>query len=342
MIPRASTYIGALIAIGAASPGCDIYNGDTTGESGMLGFYEPNEYPGDTEASSVGFERPLALGARADAWVIGPGLSSLSSATTDDAEIVSASLVVYPIVLRGVSEGTTTLHVTTGAAADTLPITVVRPDGARVWEWRPSAPLALGIPESAFGHAYALRPGASIIIAAEPRAGSTPLLGFDLFDWIIEPPLVSDDGGGGAAVNTRSFTALGSSGVAHVSTQLGGDAEIVTLAATDAITLKAYSVAAYPSAPTEITRIAPADVATFALVGEDAGGRLVRPSRADDAAFELTVVSGTVTILEATLGGRFVQMRACTGTGTVRIAYLDATLDLPIEVRAEAADSGCP
>lgn len=252
--------------------GCDIYNGETKGESGVLGFYEPNAYPADLPSSAVGFERPIALGARADVWILAPGLSSITSATVDDPEIVSLSLATYPIMLRGLAPGTTTLRVATSGGSDTLPLTVLRPDGANLWVETPTPTFSFSVPDSFFGSGSALRPGASVTVAAEPLAGATPLLGFELFTWTVEPPLLSDDSAG-SAVNTRHLTALGASGVARVTTQLGGELELVTLAPTDPVTLRAYSVVAFPDPPTEITALAPADVASFAIAGTDAAGQ---------------------------------------------------------------------
>jgi hypothetical protein len=73
----------ALVAL-VALAGCKIYGGQQNGQNGSLGFYEPNDYAADQTTSGVGFERPIALGARADAWVLSPGISSLGSATVDD------------------------------------------------------------------------------------------------------------------------------------------------------------------------------------------------------------------------------------------------------------------
>jgi len=323
-----------------ALAGCKIYGGEKKGQSGSLGFYEPNDYAADRTTSAVGFERPIALGARADAWVLSPGVSSLGSATVDDAAIVSVSLAIYPIVLRGLAEGTTTLRVSTSSASDSLALTVVRPDGARLW-----APAvertAFGVPDAFFGKGAALRSGASVRVAAEPLAGTRPLLGFDLFQWSIDPPLLSH-GSDGPTVNTRRFTALGMGGVATVSTQLGGSFEIVTLSNSEVPTLKIYRAVLSPNRPTAITALEPQDIEGFLLGANDGAGHYVVPGPQDQAQFAVDVASGNVAVLEAKLSGRLVSLRACAGSGTLRLRYLGAELLIPVEVTAEAADPACP
>src|SRR5690606_27511699 len=110
-------------------------------------------------------------------------------------EVVSVALSSYPIELRALSEGTATLRVTASNGSDSLPLSVVRPDGARVWVLAP--PPFLDRPDSFYGNGYALRPGAVLRVAAEPRAGTTALLGFDLFQWSIDPELLAHEADAG-------------------------------------------------------------------------------------------------------------------------------------------------
>ena len=331
--------LGLLLAA-CALPGCDIYGGQKKGESGILGFYEPNDYPADKTTSAIGFERPIALGARADAWVLGPGISSLTSATVDDPQIVGASLLVYPIVLHGRAEGRTTLHVSTSSAADELALEVVRADGARLWA-PTTETISFAVPDSFFGKGAALRPGASVRVAAEPLAGTRPLLGFDLFEWTIDPPLLSHVADG-AVVNTRRFTALGQSGLARISTQLGGSFEITTLSTSYVPTLKLYRDPLGAGLPSEITALEPQDLATFLFGATDAAGHYIVAGPQDDAQFQLDVTSGTVVLLEAKRTGHYVTLRACAGTGTVRLRFVGGELLVPITVTPAVADKACP
>jgi hypothetical protein len=339
-VPAAPAFL-SLIALIAASTlsGCDIYAGKTDGEDEMLGFYEPREYPADSGSSVLGFERPIALGARADVWVLGPGLGTLQTAEVDAPEIVSVVFNFYPIELRALAEGTTTLRVTASNGSDSLPLEVVRPDGARVWVL--SATPLFDKPDGFYGQGYALRPGASLRVAAEPRAGSMALLGFDLFEWSIDPELLAHDADA-QVVNTRRIEALGKSGIARITTQLGGDVEIATLSAEDTPTLKLYSFANDLANPIEVTELGPGDLGGFALVANDAAGRYVQPSTADDLTFAAAITSGSVVLLDAELSGRFVSLRACAGTGTLQISYLGAERSVPIEVTPDVADESCP
>jgi hypothetical protein len=331
---------GVALVVLVALAGCKIYGGEKKGESGRLGFYEPNDYAADQTTSGVGFERPIALGARADAWVLSPGISSLASATVDDSAIVSVSLAIYPIVLRGLAEGTTTLRVSTSSASDSLALTVVRPDGARLWTPKVET-LSFAVPDSFFGMGAALRAGASVSVAAEPLAGTRPLLGFDLFQWSVVPPLLSH-APDGPTVNRQRFTALGMGGVATVSTQLGGSFQIVTLSNSEVPALKIYRAAIPPSRPTAITALEPQDLEGFFLGANDAAGHYVVPSPQDDAQFAVEVASGSVVLREAKLSSRHVSLRACAGSGSLRIRYLGAELLLPVEVTAAVADPACP
>jgi hypothetical protein len=329
-----------LLLAACALAGCKIYGGQKKGESGILGFYEPNDYPADKTTSAVGFERPIALGARADAWVLGPGISSLTSATADDPQIASVSLLGYPIVLHGRAEGTTTLSVSTSSASDRLALTVARADGARLWEPTIET-ISFAVPDSFFGKGAALRPGASVRVAAEPLAGTTPLLGFDLFEWTIDPPLLSH-AADGAVVNTRRFTALGHSGLARVSTQLGGSFEITTLSTSDVPTLKIYRAPTTADPPLQITALEPQDLATFLFGATDAAGHYIVAGPQDDAGFQVDVTSGTVVLLEVKHTGHYVTLRACAGTGTVRLRFVGGELSVPIAVTPAVAEKACP
>jgi hypothetical protein len=331
---------GAALALLVALAGCDVYRGEKKGEGGLLGFYEPNDYAADQASSAVGFERPIALGARADAWVLAPGISSLAGATVDDPAIVGVSLDIYPIVLRGLAEGTTTLRVSTSSASDALALTVVRPDGARLWA--PNAGrTSFAVPDSFFGTGPALRAGASVSVAGEPLAGRQPLLGFDIFRWSVDPPLLSH-APDGPVVNRQRFTALGMGGVAAVSTQFGGSFQIVTLSNSEVPTLKIYRAPLPPSPPIAITALEPQDLDGFLLGASDAAGHYVVPAPQDDAQFAVDVATGSVVLLEAKLRGRNVSLRACSGNGTLRIRYLGAELLVPVQVTSDAADPACP
>jgi hypothetical protein len=336
------THKGAGVLLAAcALSGCKIYGGQTKGQNGTLGFYEPNDYPADTASSGVGFERPIALGARADAWVLAPGINSLKSATVDDPDIVSVSLPVYPIVLHGVKEGTTTLRVSSSSASDSLVLTVRRPDGARLWQQTMQPAISFAVPDSFFGQGAAYRPGASLRVAAEPLAGTQPLLGFDLFEWMVNPPLLSQ-ASAGSPVNTQELTALGDAGVAHVTTQLGGDYQVTVASATEVPTLKIYREPTPPGQPTEITALEPQDLAMFLVGATDAAGHYLVPGPAEAEQLAADVTSGTVSILAATLAGHYATLRACAGTGTVRLRHLGGELSVPISVTAGVADNSCP
>lgn len=314
--------------------GCNAYTGSTEGESGLFAFYEPNEYPDDEVFSSQGLELPIALGARVDVWFTSEGLSTFDSAEVDDSSILSIERQNYPIVLRAQSEGTTRLHVTQAdGVTDAVPLTVVAADDARVW-----------ILEEVLGNfgnsvGLALRPGASLLIAGQPRSGNTPLLGFDVFDWEIDEVLFSHQADGGM-VNTRLIEATGASGVATISTQLGGSLELATLSAADPVDLTLHSIALDTGATTEVTSLSSEDLVLFLLTGTDASGREVKPGPEDD--LTATIQSGTVIVLEAQIGNRFASIRACAGTGMVELSYMGAQLIVPIEVTAADADTECP
>jgi hypothetical protein len=316
-----------------AQLGCNAYTGGTDGENGLFSFYEPNEYPDDEALSSQGFELPIALGARVDVWFTSAGVSSFESAAIDDPAILSIESQIYPIVLRARSEGTTRLHATqSDGATDAIPLTVVAADGARVW-----------ILEQVLGNfgnsqGLALRPGASLRIAGQPKSGSTPLLGFDVLDWSIDENLFDQQAA--ATVNTRRIEATGASGVATITTQFGGSLEVATLSAQDPVDLTLNSIAT--GATVETTSIQSEDLPLFSIVATDAVGREVKPSPQDERDFTATIVSGTVTILEAQLGNRLASIRACAGTGMVEFSYLGTQLTVPIEVSADAADAECP
>jgi hypothetical protein len=324
-----------LVGVLSSTSGCEIYAGGTQGESGELTFYEPNRYPADELVSAQAFELPIAFGARADVWTRSPGITTLESATIDDPEILNLSLVGYPIQLRAESEGTTTLRVATSSAADSLPLTVASPDGARIWVIDSSF-----APFGSYGPPYVLRPAATLRVGAQPMAGSQPLLGFDLFEWSIDPNLLShrEDP---SYVNTRRIEALGNAGIATLATQLGGALEVITLASDDPISLHLYSIADGDSSSPQLEALEPKDVPLFILVGRDAEGRIVLPSAEDDRNFAARITNGDVVLLDAVHGGRFVELRACPGTGTLALSYLGAELSVPIEVTPEIADDAC-
>jgi hypothetical protein len=335
-----SAFLLSIVSIAAcALPGCDIYAGAVDGQDGVLSFYEPREYPADSESSVRGFERPIALGARADVWVLAPGLSTLESAESDAPEVVSVTFISFPIELHARSEGTATLHVTTSSGSDRLPLSVERADGARVWVL--SQTPYLDKPDTFYGNGYALRPGATLRVAAEPLAGTTALLGFNLFEWSIDPALLAHEADA-RLVNTRRIEALGNSGVARIVTQLGGEVEIATLSADDTPILKLYSFADAPYNPPEITALAPHDVSNFLLAANDAAGRYVQPGPRDDIDFSAAITDGSVVLLEANRSGRFVSLRACAGVGTLQISYMGAERSVPIEVTPDVADESCP
>jgi hypothetical protein len=326
----------ALVGVLFLTTGCEIYAGGTRGESGELTFYEPNRYPADELVDAQAFELPIALGARAEVWTRSPGITTLERATIDDPEVLRLTLNGYPIRLRAESVGTTTLRVTTSSASDSLPLTVVRPDGARLWVIEPTF-----APFGSYGPPYVLRPGATLQIGAQPMAGDQPLLGFDVFEWSINPDLLSDREDS-TYVNTRRIEALGNAGVANLSTQLGGSLEVATLAPDDPISLHLHSIADGDSSLPELETLEPHDVPLFILVGRDAQGRIVLPSPDDDRDFEASITAGDIRLLDALRGGRFVELRACPGTGTISFSYLDSELSVPIEVTPDVASDACP
>ena len=333
------TRLSALLCF-AALAGCDAYTGGTEGERGVFSFYEPNTYPDDETFSAQGFELPIALGARVDVWTTSPSISTFAGAEIDDPNVLSIESTTYPIVLRARSVGTATLRVElVDGAFDTLPLTVVEPDGARVWIDEPS-PL-FGPSDAALGTGYALRPGASLEVAAQPRAGRQPLLGFDVFEWTFDETLLEVHAGGGS-VNTFWLEALGVTGETTVSTQWGGEIAVATLAADEPLTLTLRALAEDLRSLSEIDAIGPTNLEWLYLSANDAAGRLVRASPSDRAGLSVTVTDGTVVVLEATLATHALRLRACAGTGTIEIAYLGARLTVPIEVTAETEDETCP
>ena len=170
-------------------------------------------------------------------------------------------------------------------------------------------------------------------------AAEQPLLGFDLFEWEIDAELVSHRPDA-TLVNARRIEALGVSGVATVSTQLGGSLEVVTLAESDPIRLRLYGLG--DGSLSELTAIEPRDVRLFALAGYDVERRRVLPSADDDRRFEAAIVDGDVVLLDAVRGGNTVELRACPGTGVISFSYLGAELSVPIEVTPAVADDACP
>ena len=320
--------------------GCDAYTGSTAGERGLINFYEPNSYPDDEALSAQGFELAIALGARVDVWTTSPGVSSFAGADIDDPSVLSIESAVYPIVLRARAVGTATLRVEQAdGVSDTLPLTVVSPDDARVWIDE-EGPL-LGPSDASLGSGYALRRGASIRIAGQPRAGGRPLLGFDVLEWSIDETLFSHREHG-SVVNTRVVEGLGVSGVATVTTQYGGAVELAALADDAPVTLTLRAVSEDLTAVREIDAIAPQDLSLLLLSANDADGRLVRASLRDRAELSATVIDGTVTVLEASIGGHALELRACAGSGTLELSYVGGRLSVPIEVTPDVADAACP
>ena len=327
-----------LFTVALAMFGCSAYTGSTEGENGLFNFYEPNDYPDDEALSSQGFELPIALGARVDVWFTSEAatISSFDNAEVDDPSILDIESQLYPIVLRARSVGTTRLHATqTSGATDAISLSVVAADNVRIW----IVEEFLG----QFGNSagLALRPGASLRIAGQPKAGSTPLLGFDVLDWMIDDTLFLDREDGGT-VNTRRLEAVGASGIANISTQLGGSLEIATLAPDDPVDLVIQQIPLDGGAVTAVDSLGSQDLALFGLTGTDIAGRDVKPSPQDEDDFTATVVSGSVTIIEAKLGNRLASLRACAGTGTIELSYLGSSRTVPIEVNATDADEECP
>ncbi len=329
--------VWSILAMSWMLAGCEIYSGATPGDNNRLSFYEPNRYPADKTFDAQGFELPLALGARADVWVLGPAIDSLNSVEVEDPQIVDMTYIWYPIELFAKSEGRTRLHVTTQRSSDSLSVTVTRPDGVRLWVI-PTSSFLFG-PEGYSGTGYALRPGARLRVAAQPLAERKPLLGFDLFEWSIEAGLFSHRADG-SYVNTRVVEALGNSGVATLSTQLGGELELATLSADDPVSLEIYSLVQNRDNP--VTELIEEDTRLFLLVATDLAGRHVVPSTNDFRDFEASITEGTVILLEARIGGRLVELRACPGHGMLSISYLGARLSVPIEVPSQLAAEECP
>jgi hypothetical protein len=336
---RVTAGLIAASAMASAVSGCDVYSGATEGEDGVLSFYEPNDYPGESSSSAYGFELPIALGARADVWILADAGSQVTGAEIEDPTILGMDFDIYPIVLRARAEGQTRLHVSTTGGSDSLLLTVVEPDDAQIWTVT-STPL-FGQPDSFFGDGYALRPGATLEVAAQPKRGNTRLLGFDVLEWSIDETLFAFDDAGGT-VNTLRLQALGNSGVTQVTTQFGGSLEIATLSAIDVPTLTLYSFATDMGTPPVASAITPQDLALFLIAATDAAGRNVVPAFLDDGGFEAVIVEGNVVLVEAQHSGHNVSLRACTGTGTLRLSYLGAELTVPIEVTPAFADAVCP
>ncbi len=213
----------ALVAIMSSSLACEIYAGGTKGQSGELTFYEPNRYPADELVSAQAFELPVALGARTDVWTRSPGLSTLESAEIDDRRILSLTSNGYPIRLRAESEGVTTLRVRTSSASDSLPLTVVRPDGARVWVLSPTF-----APFGSYGPPYVLRPSAVLRVGAQPMAADQPLLGFDLLEWEIDAVR------GGNTVELRACPGTGVISFSYLGAELSVPIEVTPTVADDA------------------------------------------------------------------------------------------------------------
>lgn len=340
LLPRGGMGRVARMLALVALVGCDAYTGSTEGERGLISFYEPNSYPDDEALSAQGFELAIALGARVDVWTTSPGVSSFAGADIDDPSVLSIESAVYPIVLRARGVGTATLRVEqTDGDSDTLPMTVVSPDDARVWIDE-AAPL-LGPSDASLGTGYALRRGASIRVAGQPRAAGRPLLGFDVLEWSIDETLFSHSEHG-SVVNTRIVEGLGVSGVATITTQYGGAVELAGVADDAPMTLTLRALSEDLSTLREIDAIGPQDLSYLLLSANDAEGRLVRASLRDRNELTATVTEGTVTVLEASIGAHALELRACAGSGTLELSYVGARLSVPIEVTPDVADPACP
>ena len=94
--------------------------------------------------------------------------------------------------------------------------------------------------------------------------------------------------------------------------------------------------------PIEITALSPEDIGLFYLTGLAISDRLLIPSAQDESDFRAEIVSGDVTLLGAAVGNRLATLRACEGTGQIRLTYMGWEREVAIDVDAEAADPACP
>jgi hypothetical protein len=359
--PMAFPYL--LVATVVIVSGCNYKSGYTQGEQGNLSFYEPNTYPADEWYEHQGFELAVAVGGQVDVSVgqfaaIGHSIQgcSLYEAETDNPEVLAVDGMgggIWPLpheVLRlsALSAGTTRLTVYSACTpvgsgnklSDSIQIRTAEPDEVRLQ-------LDLGglysVPVS---EGFSLRPGATLDVTAKGYHQGDLLLGFNVFQWIAEPALVTfsdvktDTIPASGTVNSRIIEANGDSGVALISTQLGGSRELGTLSFEDEVQLKIYTLTQELFIPIEVDALGSSDT-IFTLAGYDANGRYVLPSADDELGFTAWVSEGALVVLEVRKYGRTFAVRGCEGSGVITLSYMGAELAVPIEISAEQSDPEC-
>jgi len=331
------------IAIALAS-GCttgDVVKAHTGGQKGgdgNLSFYEPNEYPVDDGFSAIGFETPIAVGARADVAVI-HAILTLLEGEVDDESVASIEVSAFNLQIRAHSEGSVRLDVTTADdIEDYIDLETVEPDGATIWVLQsifdPSWMSAIR------SGGYAMRPGAKLTVAAQPTHNGRGLLGFDFLDWDLKPSLIEEQEHW-EYVNSLYIEAKGNSGMATFSTQIGGSLDIQTLASNEPPTLKMFSVVENATQPPEIFELVGNDPSIFVMAGFTGDGRYVMPASQDELDFSADVINGDLELLGVDRGGGDFHIRACRGSGTVRFSYMGALLDVSVEISGDLADPDC-
>ena len=324
------------------------YSGGTSGERGDLTFWEPNIYPVDEAGWSLGFEAPVAVGSTIDVAVMDPDGYTLFGDEDDADDQLFVELVDVAISDGGVFElawswsftklrakkaGTAelTMELSNGAY-DTLQLTAVEADGAELFVLEHDYDLV----EVVADRGFSLRPLSTVRVGAQPLAGDTPLIGYDLLSW-SEGQLLSG-ARDSERVNTRRLQALGTSGAATVTTDIGGTVELGTLDADDPVELAVYADEA-DAEPVE--RLEGSTTSLLYVAGSDAQGRWVLGSNDDYSSSWATVVDGDVDLLDSKrTWGRWV-LYACEGSGRVELGWLGTTLQLPIEVDADEAHVDC-
>ena len=77
------------------------------------------------------------------------------------------------------------------------------------------------------------------------------------------------------------------------------------------------------------------------LVGFDVEGRTVIPSRDDDIAFSWSVLEGSFDQLEITRFSHRWTIKACGGSGLLRLSYMGTEIDMPLEIGPDHATEAC-
>ena len=88
-------------------------------------------------------------------------------------------------------------------------------------------------------------------------------------------------------------------------------------------------------------QLTPLDV-NFFLIAQDSAGRHVIPSQSDKQSFSFTVLEGSFDQLDVNRVLTKFTISGCSGSGLIRLSYLGADVDIPLELGPEHAHDGCP